>query len=181
MIGSRPNERSARAAQRGFVLRFILIAAVLFALYSFPYAENGLSERWFDAYLSGYARIAGDVFAIFERGVIVTQNVIAGRFSLRIVKSCDAMEVNLLFCTAVLAYPARVLQKFAAVSLGLTTLVAVNVLRICCLYFAGVFLPSWFELLHFEVWPLLLVVYASALFFGWIVWVRRSEPALASD
>ena len=91
------------------------------------------------------------------------------------------MEANLLFATAVLAYPARVLQKITAVCLGLTTLVAVNVLRICCLYFAGVFLPSWFEVLHFEVWPLLMVFCASALFFGWVVWVRRTEPALTSD
>ena len=181
MTRSQLSKDPERAAQRAFALRFVLIAIAMFSIYSFPYAENGISERWFGAYLAGYARMAGALISVFEPGVTVMQNVIAGRFSLRIIKSCDAMEVNLLFCAAVLAYPTRILGKVAAVVAGLAALVAMNVARICCLYYAGLLLPSWFDLLHFDLLPLLLIAAASGLFFVWVIWIQRADRALAGS
>jgi exosortase H (IPTLxxWG-CTERM-specific) len=152
--------KSRRGPQLRFVLTFVAAAAVLFSLYSFPYAENGISETWFQGYLRAYARLAGSILSIFDGQVDVAGTVIGGRYWLRIVKTCDAMEANLLFLAAVFAFPARWSRKAVAALLGIVVLVGVNVIRICSLYFIGLYLPARFELFHAELWPLLLIVFS---------------------
>ena len=155
--------------QLRFALRFAAVAAALFSIYAYPYPEHGRAERWFGSYLHAYARLGGAVISVFDRTATVTGNVIAGRFSLSIVKTCDAMEANLLFIAAVVAFPGRWTRRLVAAAAGVAALVVLNVTRICSLYFVGVHAPSAFELLHIEIWPLLLVV-AAAIDFGLCAW-----------
>jgi exosortase/archaeosortase family protein len=168
------------AAGRRFVLSFVAIAAIFFCLYCFPYAESGISETWIRAYLQGYARIVGFVLRLFEPGLVVSQNVVAGRFSMSIVRSCDAMEANMLFCAAVLAMPASVWRKSVALAAGLAALVAFNVVRLCCLYYVGVYWGRWFEVMHIEVWPLLMIAFATLDFLACARWVGPPGTAGAS-
>ncbi|HEY2903434.1 MAG TPA: archaeosortase/exosortase family protein [Polyangia bacterium] len=155
------------------------IAGALFALYAFPYQESGLSERWFQSYLQGYAHLAGRLLAVVDRQVTIDGNLIAGRYALRIVKTCDAMEANLLFLAAILAFPAPWRRKMVALVAGLIVLVLANVLRICSLYFVGVHAPGAFETVHVEIWPLLMIVVAGAQFAWWARWTRRT-PSLSA-
>ena len=159
-----------------FAVRFALIAGVLFGLYSFPYVACGISEAGFDRYLAGYARLTGWVLGWFEPGVRVTGTVISGRFSLEIVKSCDAMEDNILFLSAVFALPSPARRRAAAAALGLTLLVIANLARLVSLYFVGLYAPSAFEFFHIELWPLLLIL----LTVGAFVFIAQRLPAAAS-
>lgn len=171
--------KSERRSQLRFALTFVAVAATLFALYSFPYQESGISERWFRAYLAGYARLAGTVLAVFDPQVKVEGTVIDGRFTLNIVKSCDAMEASLLFVAAILAWPGRWRRKALAIGVGVGGLALLNVARICSLYAVGVHLPSTFELFHIEVWPSLLILATIANFVFWARWLRRAPGAAA--
>jgi exosortase H (IPTLxxWG-CTERM-specific) len=168
-----PAFSQVRRGQLRFALTFVVVAGVLFAAYAFPYAENGISERWFETYLRWYARLAGGVLGIFDGRVEVAGAVITGRYSLRIVKTCDAMEANLLFIAAIVAFPARWSKKLVAGAVGLVLLVAVNIVRICSLYFIGIYAAPRFELFHFEIWPLLLVAAAAAEFALLATWMQR--------
>ncbi len=174
-------EPSVQSASRRFVLTFFGIAAVLFSLYYFPYAELGAPETWVSAYLARYAHTVGVVLQLFEPGLSVSNNVISGRFSISIVKSCDAMEANMLFSAAVLATPGVPWRKAVALAAGLASLVAFNVFRLCSLYYVGVFLPGWFEFAHIDLWPLLMIAYAVAAFVVCARWVapRDERPEAA--
>jgi exosortase/archaeosortase family protein len=163
-----------------FAVSFVLIAAVLFALYFFPYAERGGSEAWFNAYLAQYARAVALVVGCFERGITVAGNIVSGRFRMSIIKSCDGMETNILFCAATLAFPGAWRRKWIALPVGLAALVAFNVLRLSCLYFIGVFFPSAFEFAHFDVWPLFLVSFALVDFLLCANWVQRGGRRASS-
>ncbi len=167
-----------------FVVSFAAISAVFFCVYYFPYSESGLSETWSKAYLERYAGIVGFVLRVFEPGVVVSQNVISGRFSMSIVKSCDAMEANMLFCAATLALPGEAWRKAVAVAGGLAALVALNVVRLCSLYYVGVYLGRWFEVMHIDVWPMLMVVFATLDFLVCARWLKapaRAAPPSAKD
>jgi exosortase/archaeosortase family protein len=164
-----------RRGQLRFAMSFAAIAGTLFVVYCFPYAENGISERLFSSYLDGYARAAGSVLRVFEPQIVVQGNNILGRFSMTIIKSCDAMEANILFCAAILAFPAPWGRKGIAALAGLGALVAANVARLCCLYYVGIYLPSSFEFMHVDVWPLLMMVVASTDFILWVHWMRKEE------
>lgn len=167
-------------AELRFALAFGAISAVLLGVYAFPYQELGLSEAWFNGYLSGYARLVGSVLGCVDAGVHVDGTLITGRYSLRIVKTCDAMEANALFSAAVLALGGPWLKKLGALVLGLGALVAANVLRIATLYYAGALAPGTFRVLHEEVWPLVLVAFAGGAFLVAASWIRRGV-ALAPE
>lgn len=166
--------------QRRFALRYLAIAGVLFAIYCFPYGESGVSERWFSAYLGAYAHVVGKLIAIFEPGVVVSANQISGSFSIAIVKSCDAMEANILFVAAVLAFPARWGRKVAAAFAGLALLILANVIRLLSLYYVGKLIPTAFDVFHVEVWPLLMIVFAVVDFLAWVSWMKRPLPGVGS-
>jgi exosortase/archaeosortase family protein len=175
--GDAARSSSDRASQRRFVLRFFAIAAALLLLYCFPYKENGFSERWFDAFLADYARLARAFIALFDPTATVFNGEIHGRFAVKIVKGCDAMEAKILFVSAVLAFPAKWTRRLMVVALGLVTLTAVNVLRISSLYFIGTFRPTLVDPLHLEVWPFLMVAVASGLFLGGAALMQRAPAA----
>ena len=164
--------RASLAMRLRFALGFVAIAGVLFAIYTFPYQESGISEGWFTTYLSAYAKVAGSALALFEPSLHVHGQDIIGRASLRIVKNCDAMEAEILFVAAVLAFPSAWPKRLIGALLGALLIAAINVLRIASLYQIGVHFPKAFEFVHLELWPLLLVASAVAVFLAWATWAR---------
>lgn len=147
-----------------FALRYAVIAAALFAAYAFPFELFGAERDPLDGYLRLFAQLAGTALHALDPGVSVDGTVINGRFPLQIIRNCDASEINILFSSAVLAFPTTTSRKLVSLTVGLTLLVTVNVLRICSLYFVGVHRLAWFKPLHEDVWPLLLVALGALLF-----------------
>ena len=164
--------RRNRASLR-FGIVFASLASVLFVAYCFPYEKNGPSETFFQWYLRGYARLAGGLLSILEPSIKVAGNQINGRFSIAIVKNCDAMEVNILFVSAMLAFPAPWSRRLSATLFGLVILIAANLIRICSLYYIGIYAQGAFELAHIELFPLLLVVTAVLEFMLWTNWMAK--------
>jgi exosortase/archaeosortase family protein len=154
----------ARRLGLRFALRYALLAAALFGIYTFPFELFGAREDWLTGYLSAYAELAGGVLSVFERGLVVEGTLIHGRFPMQIVRNCDAADVNILFSSALLAFPSPLVKKLTPLALGIAALVTANVVRICSLYYVGLYAPSWFKVAHEEIWPLLLVAFAAALF-----------------
>jgi exosortase/archaeosortase family protein len=167
----------ARRLGPRFALTYAAIAAALFGVYAFPFELFGARGDWLTGYLTAYAHLAGGLLRWFEPGVIVEGTTIYGRFVLQIVRNCDAADVNILFASAVLAFPAPLRKKMAPLLLGLAALVAANVLRICSLYYVGVHRPSWFHAAHEELWPLLLVALTLLAF---LACIRHLESPPAS-
>jgi exosortase/archaeosortase family protein len=156
-----------------FAIGYVVVAAVLFSIYGFPFELFGARSDWLAGYLRMYARLAGGALQLFDNGVVVTGDRIDGRFSLQIVRNCDAIEVNILFASAILAFPAPWLRRLYALAAGLALLVLANVTRICLLYFVGVYRPSWFATAHEEILPLVLIALTALSFLGWARYLTR--------
>jgi len=160
-----------------FVVSFAAIAGVLFTIYAFPFELFGAQRDWLHGYLVAYAHLAGGVLGLFERGLVVDGTLIQGRFAMQIVRNCDAADINIVFASALLAFPAPLLKKTPLLLAGIALLVAANVTRLCSLYYVGVYAPSWFKFAHEEVWPLLLVTFTVGVF---VVCLQRLRPAAVS-
>lgn len=160
-----------------FALVYAAIAVALFGIYAFPYELFGAKQDWLRGYLAGYARLAGSVLSVFDASVSVSDTFIYGRYPLEIVRNCDAADVNILFVSAMLAFPAPFRRKLAPLVLGMMALVAANVTRICTLYYVGVVKPGWFHAAHEEIWPLMLVAFTGGLF---VLCIRRFEAPAAA-
>ena len=158
-----------------FAVTFAVCAGVLLTLYSFPYAEHGIAEGGFARYLAAYAQITAAFLRLFDPQVHVAGTDIVGRVSLTVAKNCDAMDVNILFASAILAFPARWRWRAAGIAAGTAGLAVVNVVRIASLYHVDVHWPQRFELVHAEVWPLAMVAIAVVMFFRWSRWVEANH------
>jgi len=151
------------------------IAAPLFALYFYPYADGGPITAGIQSYLAGYARMAGAVIRLFDPRVVVNDGLIAGpAFSMRIVKTCDAMEVNILLAAALAGFPMPLRRRLVSIVLAVLSLILANVLRLCLLFWLGAHAPSWFNRTHETLAPLLMVICALAIF---LIAIPRTEQA----
>jgi exosortase/archaeosortase family protein len=135
------------------------------------------SNRDIGATGSGYASIAGAVLHCFDRSVQVACQDTSGRYWLRIVKTCDAMDVQILMFSAVAALPLRLSRRLVAASIIVGVVFVVNVFRICSLYYIGIYLPSSFELVHIELWPALILIIGVVSF---VVVAGKARSAEAS-
>ncbi len=164
-----------------FVVTFAICAGVLLTLYSFPDAEHGAREAWFARYLAAYAHLAGAFLRLFDPAVHVVGRQIVGRVSLAVAKNCDAMDVNILFVAAVVAFPARWSRRAVGMAAGTALLAVANVVRIASLYHVDLRWPARFELVHAEIWPLVMVAIALGAFLRWSRWAELPEVAEAAD
>lgn len=178
--GAEPPDRLVPRLGLRFAITYAIIAGVLFSIYGFPFELFGAKADWLTHYLEAYASLAGGVLQLFDPQVTVSGSRIDGRFALQIVRNCDAIEINILFASAVLAFPAPLLRRGAVLLRGLVILVAVNVLRIAGLYYIGAYSASWFVIAHEEIMPLILVGITALLF---LLSVRKlsGKPALPTS
>ena len=175
-LAALPGVGLAGRPARRFVIGFLATSAVLLSLYYFPYSDDGPVKRAIAGYLHLYAVVSGAVLRLFERGVTVSGTDIIGRYSLRLVRTCDAMDVNILLVSAVLAWPGRWRRRLLAAAIGLGCVLVVNVTRICSLYYVGVFHPSSFTFVHIELWPIAMLVVAVGAFLVLVRWMQRETP-----
>jgi exosortase/archaeosortase family protein len=143
----------------------VLIAAALFVAYFYPYPEDSSVAMTVRSYLAGYARIVGAMVSAFEPNVVVDGSTIHGpRFSMRMVRTCDAMEVNILLLATIAAFPMPLWRRFVIAPAAVLTLVFVNIARLCVLYWLGAHAPSWFDRTHQTLAPLFMVASALVVF-----------------
>ena len=169
-----------RRPEVAFLLRFTVIAGVLSSLYAFPYAPEAAINGFIARYLEVYATAAGAVVRLFDPAVRVSGAEIFGRYSLSIVKDCDAMDVNILLAAAVISFPASAGRRAVGIVAGLVLVMLANLTRICALYFIGSAAPRAFEFAHRELFPLILVVLAGTFFLTWARSARSSEAISAN-
>lgn len=165
----RPRRSGDRASSPLFAWRYLSVAAaiagILFTAYFYPYPEGGAVATTVRSYLAAYARMVGAIVALFDPRIAVAGATIQGPlFSMQIVRTCDAMEVNILLVAALAAFPMPIWRRVVSVPLSVVLLVLANILRLCVLYWLGAHEPAWFDRAHQTLAPLGMVAGALAIF-----------------
>jgi exosortase H (IPTLxxWG-CTERM-specific) len=134
------------------------------------------------SYVLFSTRLAGPVCNWFGQHTSVTNNVISSnRFAVSVNWGCDGSESVALFVAAVLAFPAPFRRKIPGILLGALILAVLNLVRIVSLFLAGVYFPSAFEWMHWDVWPAVFIFLAVLLWIIWIQWALNAHPATSND
>lgn len=163
--GTRPFARFAAVATP--------VGLALYGLLYYPYRSENLVVRCLQAYLRLLAAAAAAVLSPFDASVAAHGARVDGRFPLEIVLDCSAIDAQALFVAAALAFPVAWRRRAIGAAVGVAAIGAVNLLRIVCLYVAGVRWPRAFHVLHEEVLQFALVALAAAVFAAWAMWARR--------
>ena len=96
-------------------------------------------------------------------GTLVTSSI----YSLKIINECTAVFPIIIFLAAVVAYPARWLQKLLGVALGIPALLLLNLFRLVSLFYIGYWCPAAFETAHLIVWQTVMIILTV---FMWLLW-----------
>jgi len=159
------------------VLRFLTTFAVLgAAFYAITFFTPFCRERLAPSSLRFTAKLAGAALAVLGQEVTVTDVFVSSpRFSVQIVRGCNAMEPIALFVCAVLAFPSPFLRKIPGLVVGSLCLAVLNCVRIVSLFLIGIYLPSIFPVMHVDVWQGVFVLFAIVLWLLWLPWAMQGQ------
>ncbi len=165
------------------VLRFVVLFGVFMGLFYactiIPFAE----ERAWPAYLRVNAQASAGILRVLgEQTTTSGESVNSPRGSLRIARGCDAVQPSALFVAAVLASPVSMWAKLPGMILGTASLILLNLVRIVSLFYIQIHFPRAFEVMHIEVWQVLFIFLAIALWALWAWWaVRRGAAGFSAS
>jgi exosortase/archaeosortase family protein len=146
------------------------LVVLLYVLLDMPGPEKLLYR-----YLEANAWVSNLVLNFLGQQTNVSDVTIrSSQFAIAIERGCDAVEPTWLLCAAMLAFPGRWATKFAGIGLAIVALQALNIVRIVTLYLIGTHFRPFFDSAHLEIWPVIFIVSALALFVGWKGWALES-------
>ncbi len=168
---------TGRSSHQHPLLKFLLIFAVLLAVfYAFIAFSPFYSKKFVPWHHHLIAKVSGGLLAVLGRDITVTRASISSpRFSVQIVRGCDAVEAIALYVCAVLAFPLPFLKKLIGMTVGALLLLALNLVRIVSLFLIGVHSPRLFVMTHLDVWQALFIFFAVLLWILWLLWATRSQ------
>ena len=168
---------AGRSSHQHPLLKFLLIFGVLLsAFYVFIAFSPFYSKRFVPAHHHLIAKVSGYLLAVLGHDITVAgASISSPRFSVQIIRGCDAVEAIALYLCAVLAFPLPFLKKLIGMTVGALLLLILNLIRIVSLFLIGVYSPKIFAMMHIDVWHALFIFFAVLLWILWLLWATRSQ------
>lgn len=81
---------------------------------------------------------------------------------------CNGINVTVLLCSALLAFPASWSHRVKGLVLGCGAIQSVNLLRFISLFYLLQYDRAWFDFAHEYLWESLIMLDALAVFWMWV-------------
>ena len=164
------------------IVRFVGLFALFMSLAYLCEIIPAVRSHVFPAYLRHNARVCGVILGVLGENVSVSGKSIASpRFALEVAHGCNALLPTALFVSAALASPVSIWAKIPGILIGSIVLMLMNLARIVSMFYAGIYVPSFFDTMHAEVWPAIFIGLSLFLWVVWAVWARDRYSGLAHD
>lgn len=169
----RPQRKHApqgtQVSVRAFVLRFVLVFALLEALVYLVLWQ----AQVFAPYAELNARLTAALLRPFLEGTQAQGGyLMAPAFGIQVRPGCDSYQASAVLLAGIVAFPAPLARKLIGAALGAGCLQVLNLLRLAALLWTGVHHATLFERMHLEILPALFVGAALFLLFSWALWAR---------
>jgi exosortase H (IPTLxxWG-CTERM-specific) len=154
-----------------FVAGFVACCLAGFALLLSPWATPAVlrfSRSLVDAsgalihLFGGHARVEGAVLRDPSSG-----------FAIEMKDGCNGVNVTILLCSAVLAFPTSRTQKLKGLLIGTLAIQCINIVRFISLFYLGQASRAWFDFSHHYLWESLIMVDSMVIFGLWVKMVFR--------
>lgn len=97
-----------------------------------------------------------------------------GGFGVEMRDGCNAVNVTILLCAAVLAFPSSWKMKAIGLAAGIAIIQAVNIIRFITLFYLGQYSTTWFDFAHAYLWESLIMLDTMVVFWYWVTRVLRT-------
>jgi len=163
-------------------VRFVGLFGLFMSLAYVCDITPSIQKHVFPAYLRHNARVSGIILRAMGADASVRRRSISSpRFALEVRHGCDALLPTALFVSAVLASPVRFWLKIPGIVIGAILLMLMNLVRVVTMFYAGIYIPSFFDRMHVEVWPAIFVTLSLFLWVVWALWARESGGLVGNE
>lgn len=159
-----------------FLVLFLVLLGGSFTLISL----NWVNDHLIEPFTAGVAKASGWTLEAIGQDIRMQGTMILSeKFSVNIRNGCNGVETMLIFCSAVLAFPATWKSRWRGLALGLVAIQIVNLVRVVALYLTGAYMPKLFDTSHTVVWQSIVILFGVLL---WIYWANKyaGKPASAT-
>jgi exosortase/archaeosortase family protein len=158
-----------------FVIVFILLIGVFYAFYV-PISQTPA----YQSFLAMFAQATGAILSIMGQDVtVIGVDVESSLFHMQIVPGCDGMEAMALFVSAVLASPVSLRLRIWFMLPGILGVLLVDLVRLVSLFYIGTNWPAALHVMHWDIWPGLLIVIVLSSWLVWARWVWHRQQRVA--
>lgn len=91
-------------------------------------------------------------------------------FSIEVITECTGLFAAFVFLACILAYPTKFGKKCIGIFAGIMVIYLLNILRMLCLIFVGIWAPEHFDLAHTYLWEGVFIIVVLML---WLVWLDK--------
>ncbi|HOD66983.1 MAG TPA: exosortase H [candidate division Zixibacteria bacterium] len=171
------DSRPGRSPALRFVLKFVLLLAVLGGAYAWLTARYAESLGWL---MDTTAAVTGSVVSLFFGEVHWSGRFVSYRgFPVEVIDECTGLLEMVIFTAAVLAFSTTPGKKLLGLALGLPAIYLFNILRIVVLVIAGASSKPLFDFLHLYFWQATLILMIASVWIAWIYLVVFRDPKRA--
>ncbi len=130
-------------------------------------------------FTAGVAHASAAVLNLLgERVTVAGTEIRASAFGVDIENGCNGVETALLFCAAVLAFPASWRARGLGLLLGFLAIQAINLIRVVSLFWIGRHHPALFSSAHTVIWQSAVVLAGVLLF---LLWASRQRSGASPE
>lgn len=155
-----------------FIFKFIfwmLLLALVFGYFKTVFPQL------ISFYVSLTASAAKILLNLFGLQPTQDQNMLTlENFSVQVVLECAAAYQILVFCAAVIAFPANAKSKLLGILFAVPLFYFIDLLRISTLLIVGNYRPEFFDFVHLytgQIFVIFIVILA------WLVWIKKFAHA----
>jgi exosortase H (IPTLxxWG-CTERM-specific) len=155
-----------------FLVIFLALLAVLFTVEMLEPVQQHVVQP----FTASLADISAALIMPFDDQVTTSGRVIrhtGNYFAVSIEAGCNGVEAAIVLIAAVIAFPARWLQKLAAIAIGFLAIQVMNILRIISLFYLGMWNMEVFSWTHLYLWPVLIMLDVLVVFLFYLRVVNR--------
>jgi exosortase/archaeosortase family protein len=119
----------------------------------------------------GLAGVTGTLLNVLGHSTSVHGNTVGTEsFGISVVTACTGIFILGLYLLAVIAYPCGWISKLLGVLLGIGGVFILNLIRLISLFYVGMYIPQYFDVVHQLVWQSLMIAFVVLL---WLFWAGR--------
>lgn len=155
----------------------VVALLVFFSAVYYPYTPEQWPARCLEDYCALLARWTGAALRLIGEELQVRGSTIYGRFNLKVILSCGALDVWAMLSAAILATPQSWRTKLGGIVGGTVAILAANVVRLAALFLIGAKDIEQFHLFHEDIFSFVFVGYTLALYWLWLRITTRGIPA----
>ncbi len=126
------------------------------------------------ASVEAYARLASVILNCLGEHTHATDATIwSAHTAITVSPACSALRYIWFFCAAVIAFPVAAGRKVLGILLGSALLYGLNLIRVTSLFYIGAHFGRFFDMVHEQLWGLVLIVAEVSLCVLWVNLARR--------